>query len=138
MKAPALYDNQRSIMFRWGMLAAVTACTLAPLCSESSMSISASGSSFAPLALTASEGRRGVPPTLARDPFIPKATDLPENVVVRAVVLGAAPRALVQVGAQTMLVGVGDAVGGVPVVAIDDRGVRLSDGSLLRFQESGP
>lgn len=94
-------------------------------------------SAHASAVLTASQPSRMGPLALVRDPFVPQAAELPQGVVVRAVVLGTAPHALVELGGETVLVGVGDTIGGVPVVAIDDRGVRLADGTLLHFEESG-
>ena len=137
MKAPALYDDQRATLFRWGLSAIVAACALAPLCGESSMQHDRTSPvhTLSPAALPAAS--TPAPAVLNRDPFVPRAIELPGDVAVRAVVMGAKPHALVDIGAQTILVGVGDEVGGARVVTIDDTGVRLTDGTLIRF-ESNP
>ena len=85
--------------------------------------------------------RRAVPAelVLARDPFLPDvrsrgegghaaahaAEDVP---VVRAVVVGQNGRALVERGADVQVLGVGDALAGSVVVAIDAAGIVLLDG----------
>jgi len=54
--------------------------------------------------------------------------------VVRAVVLGDSPRALVDIDGSVHVVGIGDAVGDAAVVRIDAHGVALSDGSRLPME----
>ncbi|HUY42075.1 MAG TPA: hypothetical protein VMV82_11015 [Candidatus Dormibacteraeota bacterium] len=82
----------------------------------------------------------GVPSPIAlkRDPFIPRAAELPSGTVVEAVLLGESPHALISVGAQTAIVGVGDAVAGIRIQSIDARGVRLADGTRLWLRGAAP
>lgn len=54
---------------------------------------------------------------------------------VTAVVSGLSPRALIDDGQRVLVVGVGDAVGGSRVLAIDRFGVRLQNGTLLSLTE---
>ncbi len=129
---PALYDRERSALLRWALLIAGGACALAPL-------NGASSGSGVPLP-SAREDRQSSQSLLrfrlpsfhiGRDPFIPQVAELPADAVVRAVVLGETPHALIEIGSRTMLVGIGDVLGGVRVEAIDDTGVLLSDGSRV-------
>jgi len=50
---------------------------------------------------------------------------------VAAVVTGPHPYALVDEGERTRLVAPGDTLGGIPIVAIDARGVRLRTGTIV-------
>jgi hypothetical protein len=52
---------------------------------------------------------------------------------VAAVVLGSAPKALINEGGNVATIGVGSIVAGRKVVSIDSGGVRLEDGTLLPF-----
>jgi len=138
MRLPALYDGQRAVIFRWGMLLAAAACALAPL-SGASSATPRNGVAGARIRI----GRLaplGVPSPIAlkRDPFIPRAAELPSGTVVEAVLLGESPHALISVGAQTAIVGVGDAVAGIRIQSIDARGVRLADGTRLWLRGAAP
>lgn len=66
-----------------------------------------------------------------RDPFVPNRSLAVQTsgrpVVVRAVILGAEPHALLRRGRSTAVVGVGDAFAGLIVRRIDATGVVLGD-----------
>jgi hypothetical protein len=64
-------------------------------------------------------------------------TVVPIGVSLRAVVVGNIPKALVQIGTRTLLVGIGSRVAGSIVVEIDAKSVRLSDGTRLVLGASG-
>ncbi len=138
MRLPALYDGQRAVLFRWGMLLAAASCALAPLSGASSATPSAAvAGAFVGI------GRLGplrIPSQVAlrRDPFIPRAAELPPGTVVEAVLLGESPHALISLGPKATVVGVGDLVGGIPVESIDATGIRLSDGTRLTLRGSVP
>jgi len=58
--------------------------------------------------------------------------------VVRAIVMGDPARALVEEGGGVRVLGVGDRVGELSVVAITADGITLSDGTRLRLEPSHP
>jgi hypothetical protein len=60
----------------------------------------------------------------------------PVRVSLRAVVVGGIPKALLQIGARTIFVGVGSRVGSSIVVKIDARSVQLSDGTRVSLGQS--
>lgn len=76
---------------------------------------------------------------IARDPFVPEVAsgtaDVPGvtagGIVVQAIALGASPRALVLVGSNSRIVGVGDPLGGSKVSAIDAHGLTLESGDAM-------
>ncbi len=138
MKLPALYDGQRAVVFRWGMLLAAAASALAPLSGASSAT--ASGAVASALIRIGRLGPLGIPSqvVLRRDPFVPRAAELSPGTVVEAVLLGESPHALVSVGPEATVVGIGDLVGGIRVQSIDANGIRLSDGTRLWLRGSAP
>jgi hypothetical protein len=58
--------------------------------------------------------------------------------IVRAIVSGDSPRALVEDGGRVRVVGVGDVLAGSPVVSIDRQGIRLGNGVRLGFAGNRP
>ncbi|HEY9085241.1 MAG TPA: hypothetical protein VIN40_04795 [Candidatus Tyrphobacter sp.] len=135
---PALHDRERAVLFRWALLIAGAACALAPLNGAPS---SSGVRTAAPSGAWESPGlpRLRFPEVrVGRDPFVPQASDLPANAVVRAVILGDSPHALIEIGSRTMLVGIGDVLAGARVSAIDDSGVVLSDGSRVPLHGEVP
>jgi hypothetical protein len=129
---PALCDEERSLVFRWALLIAGAACALAPLngsSSNTSVRLRTAGDSLSARYRLSTFHPQGF--QVARDPFVPQAADLPANAVVRAVLLGETPHALIETGNRTILVGIGDVFAGVRITRIDDGGVLLSDGSRI-------
>jgi hypothetical protein len=82
---------------------------------------------------------------VARDPFVPAAaavapdgTRLPigtNPVLVRAIILGASPHALIDLAGREQIVGVGDALLETAVTGIDERGVHLENGESLAYPQ---
>ncbi len=75
----------------------------------------------------------------------PPTASAPRSVVVKAVVTGPRPVALVVDSGTTRLITVGDRIAGAAIAAIDAGGVRLADGTLIpvapshaRFSDGGP
>ena len=56
---------------------------------------------------------------------------------VQAVITGGAPRALLQIGTTTTIVGLGSRVGAASIVKIDGHGIQLSDGTRLSLAGPG-
>lgn len=132
MIIPALYDDQRGAAFRWGVLLVMAACALMPLAGSTTVRPHVAKNAFGDLPIADEPSSNAASfPTLRRDPFVPTATDVPDGVRVEAVVFGPAPRALVQVGSQSMVVAVGDRLLGTRVDAIEQTGIRLGDGTWL-------
>jgi hypothetical protein len=80
---------------------------------------------------------RSSPPEVRRDPFV--AEEVRASVragVVRAVITGAVPRALLDDGTTTRVVGLGDSVDGLQIVTIDPQGLLLSDGERIELAKS--
>lgn len=137
---PALYDSARATLFRWSLLAVGSGVAFMPLVGSTSV-MKADGSTPIGGVLAGTQAMpalRAGRVSAARDPFVPQAVELPENATVRAVILGTTPHALLELGSRTVVVGIGDIVGGLRVSEIDDRGVLLSDGSLLPMQGVQP
>jgi hypothetical protein len=90
----------------------------------------AEGVSTTPSALTLPPNRGA-----AEAPFtVPPSADDGEA-GVRAIVTGDSPAALVDDGAETHVVRIGQAAFGSRVVAIAEREIRLADGRILRIDE---
>ncbi len=73
-----------------------------------------------------------LPPNAGAGP--PPFDPLPATATVRAVVLGSESRALVTVGAEANIVGVGDRLDGATITRITPVGVVLSNGSTLGLE----
>ena len=58
--------------------------------------------------------------------------------IVRAVILGARSKALVEMSGEVQVLGVGDAVGGSAIASVDDRGIVLSSGERILLLERRP
>jgi hypothetical protein len=133
-----LHDRQRAVLFRWGVLAVFAASALAPLSGLPSREARLPGTTSLQTNL------RPLPPfrlpaiLIGPDPFIPKAAAIPSNAAVSGVIFGGAPHALIEIGGKELIVGIGDPIGGARVVRLDDRGVYLSDGSLIPLRGVQP
>lgn len=73
-----------------------------------------------------------LPPNLAAVDQVPAALSA-KAPALRAVILGATPKALIDVGGRSMLVGLGSPLLGSSVAAIRTDGIVLQDGERLRF-----
>jgi hypothetical protein len=156
---PALYDEDRRALARLATMLATGALCILPLTTQSSPVAGAAGirdvSNGARLVVPA---RLTFPAyEVNRDPFVPDATmrskldvALPPTAaalqggipvaipagssigpVLRAVVLGDPPRALVEAGGMVRVLGVGDRLGDRAIVGITAGRVTFSDGSAL-------
>jgi len=76
------------------------------------------------------DGRR-VPEVASESADVGRSMGESGGIVVEAVALGSSPRALVQGGSASRIVGVGDALGDSTVASIDARGVTLQSGETL-------
>lgn len=158
MLLPALYDDQRRLLARLAGMLVLSAASVLPLTVQGSSV--ASAREMTPAAahsVPSPPGPLTFPTfTITRDPFqsdrvtsnAPSPNDsigivLPPNigaaaddggVSVRAIVMGARARALVDFGGKVEVLGVGDALGDLKIAAIDARGVVLSDGSRIALE----
>lgn len=129
---PQLCDKQRRAFLRLGVFLACSAIALSPL--AGAPAVPRPHPSYGTIALYGNlrpDPVTTMMPLGRRDPFAPRAADFQQGSVVRAVLLGPIPRALVDLGSDEHLVGVGDTIGGVEIEVIDDSGIVLSDGSRI-------
>jgi len=154
-----LFANQRRTLLRAGAHACAASMLLAALATPYRFEATAQGQPHA--------GRFNIPDVPARleypkvavqrDPFVSNeptpepdgagaldALVLPPNdavaatPIVRAIVRGDTPRALVDVGGRMETLGIGDVIAGTRVTAIGAQGVVLDDGETLPFTEKTP
>jgi len=145
---PALYDSERRVLARFAAMLVLGACAVLPLTGQSTMIAGAAGtqSPLGPRTRLALPSQMAFPDySIARDPFVPDrrfqadvSVVLPPNAgamanapIVRAVVVGDAARALVEINGAVRVVAVGDKIGYLTVVQITSSSVFLSDGSRL-------
>ena len=80
----------------------------------------------------------------SRDPFLlakraaPAQHPTPEPIVVRAIVLGVKPRALIEIGGLTRIVHAGQEIGRTRIAQIGKRGIWLSSGAFVPLESEGP
>ncbi len=139
---PALLDDDRRTLARVALTMCAASLAILP------MTIPSSGTARADAQRARGVRRElGVPgrltfPTMAfaRDPFEPDATDSEAvpGAVLRAVVTGVQPRALVEVAGVARVVRVGDRIGRATVVSIEATGVALSGGIELHVTTVRP
>lgn len=152
----ALYDDQREALIRLGTMLAVGACAVLPFTlSPSTLSASAEpATASAAVSVPAVPGRIEFPTiAVSRDPFVPDQNVLARNgiapdlkmmapageslgsssllPIVRAVVTGDEPRALIENGGTVQVLAVGDKLGVETIASIDASGVTLSSGIRL-------
>lgn len=158
---PPLHDDDRPALVRLATMLIAGALCVLPLTTQSSPVAGAAGvRDVADDANLTPPARLTFPVyEIDRDPFVPQGAVrakleggavpmtvgqgtnigivLPPNVgaglgaVVRAIVLGDPPRALIEVGGTVRVVGVGDRLGALTVAGITEGRVALSDGSAL-------
>lgn len=151
----ALYDDQRELLIRFGSMLAVGACAVLPFTiSPSSVVASAEPSmTRSPMSMPSAPGRIEFPAiSVSRDPFVPDQAALARNGVapdlriapmgaaigsssllpiVRAVVTGDEPRALIENGGVVQVLAIGDKLGSETITSIDASGITLSSGIRL-------
>ena len=132
---PALLDNDRRTLMRVAVMMCTASLGILPMTVPSSSTARAD----ARPARGATQDF-GIPQKLAfppvafaRDPFVPDATarEAESGAVLRAVVTGPQPRALVEIAGVARVVRVGDRIGQGVVLSIDAGGVVLSGGLEL-------
>lgn len=138
---PPLSDSHRSALLQVAALLCAGTLSLIPFASASSSvgpaEVAQPSSPGFSLTLPA-ESAVALPMAL-RDPFVasPRAIALESMAtsrgVVRAVALGAEPRAIVDTSSGTVMLKVGDALMGSTIVEIDASGVLLEDGIRLNL-----
>ncbi len=138
---PPLSDSLRETLLRLAALVCASALCLIPFASVSSPDGPAEAARLtsAEASLTLPTDSAAPVPAALRDPFVasPRAIALESAArstgVVRAVALGAEPRAIVDTGGATLMVKVGEALMGSNIVEIDAGGVVLEDGLRLNL-----
>ncbi|HTX57047.1 MAG TPA: hypothetical protein VMD47_08070 [Candidatus Acidoferrales bacterium] len=145
---PALYDDQRRAIARLATMLTAGSLAVLPLTAQSSFVAGAASAQE-----TIRNGELATPARLTfpayaidRDPFVPDANvrafesaDADARMaaqpgstpVVRAVIVGAQARALVEIDGTVRVLSVGDALGASRIAAIDASGLMLADGSHL-------
>jgi hypothetical protein len=145
-----LNASQRRRALRWSIAASTIALLLVPLAALPGPAMEEGASSAAPPGLPELPERLVYPALNVRhDPFAratqpPGAEDdadpgivLPPNdgiaaaPIVRAVVLGEHPKALLEIDGRTRIVGVGARLRGIAIEAVTSQGIRLDDGERL-------
>jgi hypothetical protein len=150
---PGLYDTDRRALMRLATMLIVGGVAVLPLTTQSS---SIAGAADAP-GQTSDPGlarpARLIFPgfSLSRDPFVPGqairqkleaasgatpnglalGAPVPVAPIVRAIVVGDPPRALVEEDGTVRVLALGDRIGALRITAITAEGLTLSDGSHL-------
>jgi len=144
---PGLFDAQRRALARLATMLVAGALCVLPLTTQGSSIAGASDAAPSVREENLVEPSRLTFPayTIDRDPFVPMdprvdAVDqdpepsngaAAEAPLLRAVIVGDPPRALIELGGVVHVTGAGDRIGKLTVVGIDADGVTLSDGSRL-------
>lgn len=76
--------------------------------------------------------------TLPPDLVLPPNAGIATPPHLQALILGAVPKALVEVDGQTAIVGVGTRLEGSAIVQIDSRGIELDNGERLELEGRRP
>jgi hypothetical protein len=145
---PALYDDDRRTLARLASMLIAGGLCILPLTTQTSPIAGAAGvhdttdaAGLVPLARLTFPGYE-----INRDPFVPQGASgttadagemqmssgqSNDTKVVRAIVLGDPPRALIETGGTVRVLGIGDRLGALTVSGISSGRVTLSDGSSL-------
>jgi hypothetical protein len=142
-----LRTEQRRTLLRYALLACGVSASLLPFATPENVVAQAAGElPIAHRATVLPSGALAYPHIdVARDPFVPAAaavapdgTQVPVGtgpLLVRAVVLGASPHALIDVAGREQILGIGDALLETTVTGIDERGVHLENGESLAYPQ---
>jgi len=149
----AIDDAYRKRLFTFSAMLCAIPLFLMPIAGRSSFEFEQERAAFSARfsAPPASIAWRTQQIPVSRDPFVPDphvqaSTALDPALtnradalaLVRAVVTGASPHALVEERGDVRVVGIGDPVAGSPVVAIDRTGLRLQNGAALPLEGQAP
>jgi len=151
-----IFETRRRLLLRWSSTMCAGSLLLLPLTTPASPGAEA-------FALGAFRSKSPAPPlarlifpaiAIRHNPFVqqvlpadgeadPANVVLPPNAalaqpVVRAVVVGSSPHALVEIGGQNAVVGVGSTLEGSVVTEIDSSGLLLDNGQRLPLNERRP
>ena len=138
---PPLSDSHRATLLQLAALLCASTLCLIPFASVSSSVAPAEIAlpSSPGFSLTLPTDSAVALPTALRDPFVASQRAIAlesmatSSSVVRAVALGAEPRAIVDTGSGTVMLKAGDALMGSKIVEIDASGVLLDDGIRLNL-----
>lgn len=154
-----LTTNQRRSVTRGSLASCVVSLMLLPLAAPPSTSAGTSSSNssasrslpsippplvYPALTIHHNPFLRPLPPIAADDDALPPDFVLPPNAGIfspprlQALILGAVPKALIEVDGKTAIVGVGTKLEGSAIVQIDARGIELDDGERLGIEGRRP
>ncbi len=141
---PALLDEQRRSLVRYAIAACAASVAILPVMGSPSLSASGAAAAHAVIRVPDEPANLPFPPIpLDRDPFVPDGSEIAlasqslsrnegaTGVVLRAVVTGIEPRALIEAGSTVRVVGVGDKLGNATITEINKTEVVLSNGLEL-------
>ena len=140
-----LDDTARRTLYRCSAILCASSLMLLPLSALSSIEPAGSSSRTVPFRLPSLERaspQRAI--AVVRDPFVPAVSDsdgaasTAGTEIVRGLLLGERPQAVLEEGGHDRLVGIGSEVAGVAVVAITQSGVVLENGTVLHLANGGP
>ena len=143
---PPLFARQRRRLLSWTIPACAAAIALLLIALPPSLQAGGNGRLRASHSIaSAVPGALAFPIVdVAHDPFVPEvraalgASEAGKGTtVVRAIVLGESPKALVDIDGRTIVVGVGSSLGSAVVTAIAADAVLLDDGERLALDETG-
>lgn len=148
---PLTEPARRRIFGAAAMLCAVPVL-LAPLAGRSSFELREEREAFQRRFAVPHVSANVLPaPVIARDPFVPQASETEtvhvaagtlmkaaHAVVVRAIVSGPSPRALIEEEGRVRIVAAGDMVRGARVMRIGESAILLSDHAILTLEERMP
>lgn len=143
---PALGDTQRKPLLRVALVACAVSLGLMPVAVRSNRELPEERAIAALAAASLPESATLNDVVVSRDPFSPDlaltspasvsqraATGGPPVAVVRALVIGMSPRAIVEVDGGSRVIAPGDKLGRMKVTDIDAAGVHLSNGTVLKL-----
>ena len=147
---PALLDEQRRSLQRLSFVLCAFAIGTLTIVAPASSSASAREHRTLRTAVSSQLEQLDYPAIhLRRDPFVPAVADRPivrgsmdapasGTTVVRAVVTGAEPRALIESNGSVRVIRIGDRIGSLAVIGIDATGVVMDGGVTLQLDRVRP
>jgi hypothetical protein len=147
---PALLDDQRRWLQRVSLMLCTFAVATLTVVAPTSFAASAREIPASRLVMPARIEKLDYPPLdLRRDPFVPAAAYRAAvrnssgvagagGTVIRAIVTGAEPRALIESNGSVRVVGIGDRIGSSAIIGIDARGVVIEGGLTLPIATDQP
>jgi len=143
---PPLDDAQRKPLLRLGLLACAVSIALMPVAVRSNRELPEERAAAALAAASLPQRATLVDVVARRDPFAPdrtlavpappaaaRARGAAPDAIVRALVIGMSPRAIVETEGGSRVIAPGDALGHSKVMSIDAAGVHLTNGTVLKL-----